>query len=62
LPQRVGRGWGRLGWLVYGGSGSDGRRHAAHGQTAVNWAPVRLERARKSVTDAWEGFIGAGAG
>jgi hypothetical protein len=28
----------------------------------VNWTPVRLESARKSVTDAWEGFIGAGAG
>jgi hypothetical protein len=59
--QRVGWGWGKLDWPVYGGSGSGGRGHAAHGQTAVNWAPVRLERARKSVTDAWEGFIGAGA-
>jgi hypothetical protein len=35
-PQRVGWGWGRLGWPIYDGSGSDGRGHAAHGQTAVN--------------------------
>jgi hypothetical protein len=60
--QRVERGWGRLDWPVYGGSGSGGREHTAHGQTTVNWTPVRLERARKSVTHAWEGFIGAGAG
>jgi hypothetical protein len=60
--QRVGWGWGKLDWPVYGGSGSGGRGHTAHGQTMVNWTPVRLERARKSVTDAWEGFIGTGAG
>jgi hypothetical protein len=59
---RVGWGWGQLDWLVYGGSGSGGRGHTAHGQTTVNWIPVRLERARKSVTDAREGFIGAGVG
>jgi hypothetical protein len=33
---RVGRGWGKLGWPVYGGSGSGGRGHAEHGQTAVS--------------------------
>jgi hypothetical protein len=60
--QRVGWGWGKLDWPVYGGSGSGGRGHAAHGQTAVNWAPVRLERARKSVANARADFIGAGAG
>ena len=60
--QRVGWGWGKLDWPVYGGSGLGGRGHTAHGQTTVNWTPVRLERARKSVTDAREGFIGVGAG
>jgi hypothetical protein len=60
--QRVGWGWGKLDWLVYGGSGLGGCGHTAHGQTTVNWTPVRLERARKSVTNTWEGFIGAGAG
>ena len=29
-------GWEKLDWPVYGGSGSGGRGHAAHGQTAVN--------------------------
>jgi hypothetical protein len=33
---RVGWGWGKLDWPVYSGSGSGGRGHAAHGQTAVN--------------------------
>jgi hypothetical protein len=36
LASEGGRGWGRLGWPVYDGSGSDGRGHAMHGQTAVN--------------------------
>jgi hypothetical protein len=27
---RVGRGWGWLGWLVYGGGGSGGRWHAVY--------------------------------
>jgi hypothetical protein len=33
---RVGWGWGRLDWPAYSDSGSGGRGHAAHGQTAVN--------------------------
>jgi hypothetical protein len=45
---------------VAGGSG--GRGHAAHGQTAASRAPVKFECARKSAVEAWEGFIGAGAG
>jgi hypothetical protein len=28
--------------------GLGGRGHAAHGQTAASWTPVRLEGARKS--------------
>ena len=35
----VSEGWtglGRAGWPVYGGRGSGGRGHAAHGQTAVS--------------------------
>jgi hypothetical protein len=36
LVQRVGQGWEGLVWPVYGGSGSGGRGHAEHGQTAVN--------------------------
>ena len=35
----VSEGWtglGKAGWPVYGGSGSGGRGHVAHGQTAVN--------------------------
>jgi hypothetical protein len=59
---RIGRGWERLGWPVYGGRGSGGRGHVAPGQTTASLAPVRFERARKSVVDTWGGFIGAGAG
>ena len=33
---RVGRGWERLGWPVYGGRGSGGRGHAVHRQTMVS--------------------------
>jgi hypothetical protein len=43
-------GWEGLGWPVYGGSG---RGHGAHRQPAASLAPVRFERARKSVVDAW---------
>jgi hypothetical protein len=57
----VGQGWEGLSWPVYGGSGSGARGHGAHGQTAASLAPVRFERPRKSVVDAWGGFIGAGA-
>jgi hypothetical protein len=59
---RIGRGWERLGWPVYGGRGSGGRGHITHGQTTTSLPSVRFERARKSVVDAWGGFIGAGAG
>jgi hypothetical protein len=58
-PPRVGWGWGKLGWPVYGGSSSGGRGLVAHGQTAVNWAPARVGRARKSTIKAPGRFIGA---
>ena len=32
----VSEGRERLGWPVYGGSGSGGREHVAHGQTAAS--------------------------
>jgi hypothetical protein len=53
LSLRIERGWERLGWPIYGGRGSGGRGHIAHGQTTASLAPVRFERARKSVVDAW---------
>jgi hypothetical protein len=49
---RVGQGWERLGWPVYGGRGSGGRGHAVHGQTTVSLSSGEVECARKSMVDA----------
>jgi hypothetical protein len=59
---RVGRGWERLYWPVYGGGGSGGRGHAVRGATPVIWCSVEVERARRSTVEVPSGFIGAGAG
>jgi hypothetical protein len=59
---RVGRGWERLCWPVYGGGGSGGRGHAARGAMPVISGSGEVERARRSTVDVSGGFIGAGAG
>jgi hypothetical protein len=58
---RVGRGWERLGWPVYGGRGSGGRGHAVHEQTTVSLSSGEVECVRKGMVDAWVDFIDAGA-
>jgi hypothetical protein len=59
---RVGRGWEKLGWLVYGGRGSGGREHAVHGQTPVSLSSGEVERARNGTVKVTRRYIGAGAG
>jgi hypothetical protein len=59
---RVGRGWERLCWPVYGGGGSGGRGHAVRGAMLVIWCSGEVERARRSTVEVPGGFIGAGAG
>jgi hypothetical protein len=59
---RVGRGWERLGWPVYGGGGSGGRGHAVHGQTSVSLSSGEVERARKGMVKVTGRYIGAGHG
>jgi hypothetical protein len=58
---RVGRGWERLCWPVYGGGGSGGRGHTVRGAMSVIWCSGEVERARRSTVDVSGGFIGAGA-
>jgi hypothetical protein len=59
---RVGRGWERLCWLVYGGGCSGGHGHAVRGAMLVIWCSSEVERARRSTVEVPGGFIGAGAG
>jgi hypothetical protein len=59
---RVGRGWGRLCWPVYGGEESGGRGHAVRGAMPVIWCSGEVERARRGTVDVSRGFIGAGTG
>jgi hypothetical protein len=59
---RVGRGWERLCWPVYGGGCSGGHGHAVRGAMSVIWCSGEVERARGSTTKASGGFIGAGTG
>jgi hypothetical protein len=59
---RVGRGWERLCWPVYGGGCSGGRGHAVRGAMPVIWCSGKVERTRRSTVDVSGGFIGAGAG
>jgi hypothetical protein len=59
---KVGRGWERLCWPVYGGGGSGGRRHAMSGAMPVIWCSGEVERERGSTVEVPGGFIGAGAG
>jgi hypothetical protein len=59
---RVGRGWERLCWPVYGGGGSSGRGHAVRGAMPVIWCSGEVERARRSTVEVPGGFIGAGNG
>jgi hypothetical protein len=59
---RVGRGWERLYWPVYGGGCSGGRGHAMRGATPVTWCSGEVERARGSTVEVPGGFVGAGAG
>jgi hypothetical protein len=61
-PLRVGRGWERLCWLVYGGGGSGGRGHAVRGSAPVIWCSGEVERARGSTVEVPGGFIGASMG
>jgi hypothetical protein len=59
---RVGHGWERLCWPVYGCGGSGGRRHAVRQAIPVIWCSGEVEHARRSTVDVSGGFIGAGAG
>jgi hypothetical protein len=59
---RVGRGWERLCWLVYGGGCSGGHGHAVRGAMPVIWCSGEVERARRSTVEVPGGFIGASAG
>jgi hypothetical protein len=59
---KVGRGWERLCWLVYGGGGSGGRGHAVREAMPVIWCSGEVERERGSTVEVPGGFIGAGAG
>jgi hypothetical protein len=59
-PPRVGRGWERLCWPIYGGGGSGGRGHVVRGATPVIWCSGEVERARGSTVKVPGGFIGAG--
>jgi hypothetical protein len=59
---RVGRGWGRLCWPVYGGGGSGGCGHAVRGAMPVTWCSGEVERAWRSMVDISGAFIGAGNG
>jgi hypothetical protein len=51
LP-RVGRGWERLCWPVYGGRGSGAASTPCAGQTPVVSGSGEVERARRSTVDA----------
>jgi hypothetical protein len=57
---RVGRGWERLCWPVYGGGCSGGRGHAVHGTMPVIWCSGEVGRARVGTVEVPGGFIGAG--
>jgi hypothetical protein len=59
---RVGRGWERLCWPVYGGGCSGGRGHAVRGAMSVIWCSGEVERAWRSTVEVPRGFIGAGVG
>jgi hypothetical protein len=59
---RVGQGWERLCWPVYGGGGSGVRGHAVHGQTPVVLGSDEVERVRRSTVEVPGGFIGTGMG
>jgi hypothetical protein len=59
---RVGRGWERLCWSVYGGGGSGGRGHAVRGVMPVIRCSGEVERAWRSTVEVPVGFIGAGVG
>jgi hypothetical protein len=43
---KVGRGWERLCWPVYGGGGSGGRGHAMRGAMPVIWCSGEVENGR----------------
>jgi hypothetical protein len=58
---RVGRGWERLCWPVYGGGGSGGHVMPFAGQTQVISGSGEVESMRGSTVEASVGFIGAGA-
>jgi hypothetical protein len=58
---RVGRGWERLCWPVYGGGGSGGRGHAVCRANAGDLWRGEVESTRGSTVEASVGFIGAGA-
>jgi hypothetical protein len=53
---RVGCGWERLCWPVYGGGCSDGRGHAVRGAMPVSWCSGEVERARVSTVEVPGGF------
>jgi hypothetical protein len=59
---KVGRGWERLCWPVYGGEGSGGCGHAVRGVMPVIWCSSEVERERGSTVEVPGGFIDAGAG
>jgi hypothetical protein len=59
---RVGHGWERLCWPVYGGGGSGGRGHDVRGAMSVIWCSGEVEHARRSTVEVPGGFIGVGAG
>jgi hypothetical protein len=58
---RVGRGWERLGWPVYGGGGSGGRGHAVRGAMPAIRCSGEVERVRRSTVEVPGGFIGVRA-
>jgi hypothetical protein len=57
---RVGRGGEWLGWPVYGGRGSRGRWHLAHGANSGELELGLGQRARGCTVEAGMAFIGAG--
>ena len=58
---RVGRGWERLCYPVYGGGCSGGRGRAVRGAMPVIWCSGEVERARRSTVEVPGSFIGAGS-
>jgi hypothetical protein len=59
---RVGRGWERLCWPVYGGGCLGGRGHAVCGATSVIWCSGEVERARGSMFEVPGGLYRRGRG